>query len=243
LYFLSNKVIVLPKTKKFMPMKKNVCTLLLCSALILSCGKKDTPDPTPTPTPTPDVVDPVITLVGNVNDTVSLNANYADPGATATDNVDGNITASIVITGNLNTNQTGDYLRKYNVSDAAGNAANEITRFVHVKNDAGFLAGTYQAVPNCGSTPSSQYNTNITVSSTVNNEFQFSNLLYNTTGKAAVCTLGSSKTTFTVNTLTGNNGVVFSATGQVNSNKTISLNSAQSSGFANYICNTLMTKQ
>src|SRR5699024_5814568 len=43
------------------------------------------------------------------------------PGATAEDNVDGDITDDIEITGEVNTNKVGDYTITYTVSDAAGN--------------------------------------------------------------------------------------------------------------------------
>src|SRR5699024_11911616 len=41
--------------------------------------------------------------------------------ATAEDNVDGDITDDIEITGEVNTNKVGDYTITYTVSDAAGN--------------------------------------------------------------------------------------------------------------------------
>ena len=76
---------------------------------------------------------PVITLVGPNPITVGQGTTYADPGATATDNVDGNITSSIVIdTSAVNTSVAGDYAVTYNVNDIAGNAATQVTRTVHV---------------------------------------------------------------------------------------------------------------
>ncbi|WP_345278251.1 immunoglobulin-like domain-containing protein, partial [Litoribaculum gwangyangense] len=54
-------------------------------------------------------------------------------GATASDNKDGDITANIVIGGDIvNTNIPGSYIITYNVSDAAGNAATQVTRTVNV---------------------------------------------------------------------------------------------------------------
>jgi hypothetical protein len=67
--------------------------------------------------------------------TVNLNVGdtYTEEGATATDNVDGDISANIVIGGDtVNTNVAGTYVVTYNVSDAAGNAAAEVTRTVNV---------------------------------------------------------------------------------------------------------------
>ena len=57
---------------------------------------------------------------------------YTELGATATDAEDGDLTASIVITGNVNADVVGTYTVRYNVTDSAGNAAAEVTRTVRV---------------------------------------------------------------------------------------------------------------
>jgi hypothetical protein len=75
---------------------------------------------------------PVITVLGDNPYTVGQNTTYHDPGATATDEKDGDITSQIAVTSNVNTADTGYYLIRYNVSDAAGNAATEKTRTVKV---------------------------------------------------------------------------------------------------------------
>ena len=97
-----------------------------------------------------DTQAPVITLVGSA--TVNLNLGgplYVDAGATATDNKDGNITSSIVTVGvsAVNTAVVGTYLITYNVSDAAGNAATQVTRTVIVAPfDDGLLTnGDFQS--------------------------------------------------------------------------------------------------
>lgn len=79
-----------------------------------------------------DTVPPVITLKGNNPDTADVKVSYNDPGAEALDNVDGDITDDIVETGNVDVNTFGEYSLKYNVSDEAGNAADEKTRTVWV---------------------------------------------------------------------------------------------------------------
>jgi len=79
-----------------------------------------------------DTTIPVITLVGA--STVSHEATlvYNDLGATATDDTDGDITSSIVVTNTVNTGLKGSYTVRYNVSDAAGNDAVEVVRTVNV---------------------------------------------------------------------------------------------------------------
>lgn len=79
-----------------------------------------------------DSTPPVITLVGDSVITVECGSAFTDPGATATDDRDGNITASIAISGTVDTSTVGTYQVRYNVSDAAGNAAPEVVRTVQV---------------------------------------------------------------------------------------------------------------
>jgi hypothetical protein len=57
-------------------------------------------------------------------------------GVTASDNVDGDLTADIVVTGDtVDTAVPGTYTITYNVSDSAGNAATTVTRTVTVTDD------------------------------------------------------------------------------------------------------------
>ncbi len=80
----------------------------------------------------PDTTPPVITLLGLNPFTINLDQTFTDPGATASDNIDGNLTSSIVVTGAVDTHTVGTYTLFYNVSDAAGNPALEVTRTVTV---------------------------------------------------------------------------------------------------------------
>ncbi|SHG78096.1 immunoglobulin-like domain-containing protein [Winogradskyella jejuensis] len=81
-----------------------------------------------------DTTPPVITLNGSANITLELQQTYNEQGATATDNIDGNLTSSIVISGTVNTNVAGTYTVTYSVSDAAGNSAST-SRTVTVNPD------------------------------------------------------------------------------------------------------------
>ena len=81
---------------------------------------------------TGDTSPPVITVIGTNPVNVNKDSTYQDEGATATDNVDGNITANIVVANPVNTSVIGAYTVRYNVSDAAGNTAMEKTRTVNV---------------------------------------------------------------------------------------------------------------
>ena len=79
-----------------------------------------------------DTVKPVITLLGSATVSVIVGNTYTDAGATALDNVDGDITSRIVKTGSVNTNVAATYIITYDVSDTAGNAATQVARAVIV---------------------------------------------------------------------------------------------------------------
>jgi GH18 family chitinase len=75
---------------------------------------------------------PVITLVGGDVELVVMDT-YVEQGATATDNVSGDITSSITFdVGTIDTTTVGTYVITYDVVDAAGNAAIQATRTVTV---------------------------------------------------------------------------------------------------------------
>ena len=79
-----------------------------------------------------DTTPPVITRLGSSPVTKEFGSTYTDAGATALDDVDGNITSSIVVVNPVNTSLLGAYTVTYNVSDAAGNPATQVTRTVNV---------------------------------------------------------------------------------------------------------------
>ena len=75
---------------------------------------------------------PQITLLGNASLTVNVGDTFIDPGATAIDNVDGDLSAAIVVSGSVDTALPGSYNLVYSVSDQAGNSAS-VTRSVQVQ--------------------------------------------------------------------------------------------------------------
>ncbi len=68
-----------------------------------------------------DDIAPVINLNGANPMTLALNATFNDPGATASDNVDGDISSTIDTQSNVNTAIAGRYEVIYKVSDSSGN--------------------------------------------------------------------------------------------------------------------------
>lgn len=82
-----------------------------------------------------DIVDtnpPVISLIGSSTVNLHVGDSYTDEGATATDDIDGDITANIVKTGLVDTNSAGTYSINFDVSDNAGNHASTVTRTIVV---------------------------------------------------------------------------------------------------------------
>jgi hypothetical protein len=78
-----------------------------------------------------DTTAPVVTLLGDANATHAKDTAWVEPGATASDTLDGNLTNQVAITGAVDVNSTGAYVLTYSVSDGAGNDSN-VTRVVNV---------------------------------------------------------------------------------------------------------------
>ena len=104
-------------------MKTLTCGILIIISIIFSSCKKDK---------NKDTTAPVITLKGSNPFLVNKDSANIEPGYTATDDKDGDITLKVVVTTNVNVHDTGYYQVKYNVSDNANNAATEKVRTVHV---------------------------------------------------------------------------------------------------------------
>jgi hypothetical protein len=111
---------------------------LLSLGLLFSACKKE------------DTTSPVITLKGTSPMSVNLGAAYTEPGATASDDVDGDISSDITITGTVNTSEAGSYTRVYTVSDAAGNTGTA-SRIVNVIYTRDSYLGSYTGTENCPS--------------------------------------------------------------------------------------------
>gem|GEM_PF-793928 len=77
-----------------------------------------------------DMTKPVITLNGANPMTVECNSLFVDPGATATDNCDTNVTVNVG--GTVDTAAVGEYILTYTATDASGNEADPVTRTVQV---------------------------------------------------------------------------------------------------------------
>jgi hypothetical protein len=73
-----------------------------------------------------DRIAPVIKLIGEPTLTLPAGAEYIEEGATATDDIDGDLTGSIQTSGTINTTVVGTYSITYTVSDRAGNKGSAV---------------------------------------------------------------------------------------------------------------------
>ena len=101
-----------------------------------------------------DTTAPVITIIGANPVDVDLGATYSDAGATATDVHDGDLTSTITVSSNVDTNTAGTYTVTYTVSDAAGNQATE-TRTVNVIDNSNNPTTHYIDIQGYAFSPSS----------------------------------------------------------------------------------------
>ncbi len=70
-----------------------------------------------------DPIAPVLTLAGETNYELPAGTVFEEPGYTATDNVDGDLTARVTVTGEVNSFKIGSYELTYDVEDAYHNHA------------------------------------------------------------------------------------------------------------------------
>lgn len=68
-----------------------------------------------------DTVAPEITLSGKNWMYVLLGESFSEPGYTASDNIDGDLTSNVIVSGSVNIDKTGEYELVYEVSDSSGN--------------------------------------------------------------------------------------------------------------------------
>jgi len=80
---------------------------------------------------TTDITQPQLTLLGSAFVSLTVGDAYQDAGATAMDNLDGDISDQIITDNPVNVSRVGTYTVSYSVSDLAGNSAS-ITRTVTV---------------------------------------------------------------------------------------------------------------
>jgi len=70
-----------------------------------------------------DITAPVLRLNGDLTITMPVGTEFEDPGYTATDDYDGDVTDKVVRSGNVDYSKAGEYKITYSVSDEKGNSS------------------------------------------------------------------------------------------------------------------------
>ncbi len=102
-------------------MKKLLILIPILLIAFVSCKKTSS-----------DKTAPVITLKGSAEVYSQKDSTYVDAGATALDDIDGDISGNIVVNNTVDIHTENTYWITYNVSDKAGNQAAEVKRKVIV---------------------------------------------------------------------------------------------------------------
>ena len=82
----------------------------------------------------PDTTPPVITLTGDSTIYLEYPATYIEPGFSAVDDTDEDITADVVVSGTVDTAILGTYTLEYDVDDSSENSADTVSRTVIVRD-------------------------------------------------------------------------------------------------------------
>ena len=114
--------------------RARICLLITATAWLGACGGGGGSEPPPVGTPDPDRTPPVITVTGPLTINHEQGIGFVDPGATATDDVDGPV--PVVTTGSVDTAVVATYTLTYTATDTAGNSATA-TRTVIVEAPPG----------------------------------------------------------------------------------------------------------
>lgn len=143
-------------------LKNGVMLAIALVMLLAACSKKDETAPT-------------ITILGDNPMKIAIGAqNFADPGATAVDDTDGDLTNEIDAVSTVNVDLKGNYSIIYTVSDAEGNMG-EALRYVFVINQSEYLIGPWSVTDNKigpGGTPvQTSYQDIIITDDTLNNRY------------------------------------------------------------------------
>lgn len=189
-----------------------------------------------------DKTEPVITLNGDAYMEIAYGSTTSDPGAKATDEKDGDLTANIKSDWNtkVDINKTGEYTVNYTVSDKKGNEATA-TRKVKVKLNASSYYGEYNTTYTIvGGGTSSNFTSTISPGANDNQFVIFPFFVSNIYLKVNVSGLFGDQLSFSQTDM----GLTSTGTGTVeNFGKTINLSYSLNSGGGNYYYTQTLTKK
>jgi predicted aspartyl protease len=90
----------------------------------------------------PEKITPVVLLRGELNIELEQGAVFEEPGWTALDDVEGDISDRVEVEGIVDTSRVGEYVLTYRVVNQAGIASRDVTRVISVIPEEIFDAET-----------------------------------------------------------------------------------------------------
>lgn len=144
-------------------MKTKIISLLSLALLLWTCKKDDN-------------IKPLLSITGKDTVKIELNSKYTEPGFTATDDTDGDISSKVVVKSNLNIDKVGYYELYYSVADESGNISESPKRIVYVYNSSNIYNGTWDSKDTSLFPSKGAFDITLLADSFTNNKINFSRL-------------------------------------------------------------------
>lgn len=141
-----------------MKLKLTYTILIILTSVFYSCFK---PDKTP----------PQIYLSGTLQVQIPIHSKYVEPGFKAIDDRDGDLSYLVEVSDSVNSELAKYYFINYNVTDASGNKANQVTRIVEVYHTVNNLTTVYLKSATCTNGNLNNENVTINPKGTSNSDF------------------------------------------------------------------------
>ncbi len=175
-----------------MKSKSGLLTLIALSVMLLSFSSCH-PDDTSKPIISLKGANPQVVIYKSATD-------YVDPGFSAIDEIDGEVTVTVY--GTVNLSSAGEQTLTYKATDAAGNTA--VADRIVIVDAAQYLAGKYNVVDVNDDGTSPSYTDSITISATAYNTILFTRFGYLDNAGAMATIAGSTITVPQQTLLCGN---------------------------------------